>query len=287
MYDVIVIGGGPAGLQAALTLGRMHRTVLLLDSGRYRNDPAERMHNFLSHDGTPPAELRATARGELAGYDTVEVREVEATRVVGSVGAFTVGLADREPEEAAAVLLATGVRDRLPAIPGLSSLFGTAVAHCPFCHGHEYAGARVVVQAGPHAAGIAAMMSPVAAEVVVPDSDVVGVRAGGDGVLLSLADGSEIDAAGFFVQTAFEQSAPFAAQLGLKILDSGCVEVDGFGRTSLPGVYAAGDLAHTQEYPMPMASVLTAAAAGLVAAASIVRDGLTVPATSPAATPAA
>lgn len=283
MYDVIVIGGGPAGLQAALTLGRMHRTVLLLDSGRYRNDPADAMHNFLSHDGTPPAELRAAVRRELASYHTVEVREVAATRVIGSTGDFTVGIADGEPEHAAAVLLATGVRDRLPEIPGLSSLFGTAVAHCPFCHGHEYAGARVVVQAGPHAAGIAAMMGPVAAEVVVPDSDVVGVRPGGDGVLVVLADGSEIDAAGFFVQTAFEQSAPFAAQLGLKLLDSGCVQVDGFGRTSVPGVYAAGDLAHTQEYPMPMASVLTAAAAGLVAAASIVRDGVTAPAATPAA----
>lgn len=283
MYDVIVIGGGPAGLQAALTLGRMHRTVLLLDSGSYRNDPADAMHNFLSHDGTPPAELRAAVRAELAGYDTVEVREVAATRVIGSTGGFTVGIADGEPLEAAAVLLATGVRDRLPEIPGLSSLFGTAVAHCPFCHGHEYAGSRVIVQAGPHAAGIAAMMGPVAAEVVVPDSDVVGVRAGGNGVLVALADGSEIDAAGFFVQTAFEQSAPFAAQLGLKILDSGCVQVDGFGRTSLPGVYAAGDLAHTQEYPMPMASVLTAAAAGLVAAASIVRDAVTAPAARPAA----
>lgn len=283
MYDVIVIGGGPAGLQAALTLGRMHRTVLLLDSGRYRNDPADAMHNFLSHDGAPPAELRAAARRELAGYDTVEVRKVAATRVIGSTGDFTVGIADGEPAEAAAVLLATGVRDRLPEIPGLGALFGTAVAHCPFCHGHEYAGSRVVVQAGPHAAGIAAMMGPVAAEVVVPDSDVVGVRAGGDGVLLALADGSEIDAAGFFVQTAFEQSAPFAAQLGLKILDSGCVQVDGFGRTSVPGVYAAGDLAHTQEYPMPMASVLTAAAAGLVAAASIVRDGVSATAATPAA----
>jgi len=272
MYDAIVIGGGPAGLQAALTLGRMHRSVLLLDSGQYRNAPAAAMHNFLSHDGTPPADLRAAVRAELAGYDTVEVREIAATRVLGSAGAFTVALIDGSLEEAASILLATGVRDRLPAVPGLDELFGDVVAHCPFCHGHEFAGGRVVIQDGPHALALAGMMAPVAAEVVIPDSDVVGLRAGGAGVLVELADGTEIDAAGFFVQAAFEQSAPFAEQLGLTLLESGCVRVDGFGRTSVDGVYAAGDLAHTPEHPMPMASVLTAAAAGLVAAASIVRD---------------
>ena len=272
MYDAIVIGGGPAGLQAALTLGRMHRSVLLLDSGQYRNAPAAAMHNFLSHDGTPPADLRAAVRAELAGYDTVEVREIAATRVLGSAGAFTVALIDGSLEEAASILLATGVRDRLPAVPGLDALFGDVVAHCPFCHGHEFAGGRVVIQDGPHALALAGMMAPVAAEVVIPDSDVVGLRAGGAGVLVELADGTEIDAAGFFVQVAFEQSAPFAEQLGLTLLESGCVRVDGFGRTSVDGVYAAGDLAHTPEHPMPMASVLTAAAAGLVAAASIVRD---------------
>jgi thioredoxin reductase len=280
MYDVIVIGGGPAGLQAALTLGRMHRSVLLLDSGHYRNDPAHAMHNFLTHDGTPPADLRAAAQAELAGYSSVEVRRVAATRVLGSVGTFTVALADGALEEAATILLATGVRDALPAIRGVDELFGSVVAHCPFCHGHEFAGGRVVVQNGPHAAGVAAMLAPVAAEVVVPESEVVGLRAGGSGVLVELADGGVIDATGFFVRTEFAQSAPFADQLGLAVLDSGCIEVDGFGRTSVEGVYAAGDLAHTAEFPMPMASVLTAAAAGLVAAASIVRDRVTA---SPAA----
>lgn len=272
MYDAIVIGGGPAGLQAALTLGRMHRSVLLLDSGEYRNAPAAAMHNFLSHDGTPPGDLRAAVRRELAGYATVEVREVAATRVLGTEGDFTVALADGTLEQAAAILLATGVRDRLPAIPGLPDLFGTAVAHCPFCHGHEYAGGRVVIEDGPHAVALAGMMRPIAAEVVIPTSPVVALAPHPAGVRITLADGESIEAAGFFVQTAFDQSAPFAAQLGLTLLESGCIEVDGFGHTSAPGVYAAGDLAHTAEFPMPMAAVLTAAAAGLIAGASIVRD---------------
>ncbi|MFL6061894.1 MAG: NAD(P)/FAD-dependent oxidoreductase [Marmoricola sp.] len=274
MRDAIVIGGGPAGLQAALTLGRMHRTTLLLDAGSYRNDPADAMHNFLTRDGTDPADLRAAARTELAAYADVEVRDLAATQVSGSAGDFTVLLVDGTEERAASVLLATGVRDRLPDIPGLPELFGSVVAHCPFCHGHEYAGGRVVLADGPHASALAAMMAPVARETVIARAEVVGLRSGGAGVLVALADGTEIDAAGFFVPTSFEQSAPFAEQLGLELLESGCVRVDAFGRTSVPGVYAAGDLAHTAELPMPMASVLSAAAAGLMAGASIVRDGV-------------
>src|SRR5690348_13039507 len=94
MYDVIVIGGGPAGLQAALTLGRMHRRALLLDSGEYRNAPADAMHNFLTLDGTDPSTLRTRARSEIARYADVEVRDTAATRVRGTDGDFEVGLAD-------------------------------------------------------------------------------------------------------------------------------------------------------------------------------------------------
>lgn len=273
MYDVIVIGAGPAGLQAALTLGRMHRRALVLDSGSYRNDPADALHNFLTRDGTDPADLRADAQREIAAYDTVEVRRVAATRVSGADGDFTVELADGTRENGARIILATGVRDSLPEIPGLADVFGGAAAHCPFCHGHEYAGGRVVIQGSDHAGAMVLMMAPIASETVVLD-DITGVRAGGDGILVSRADGTEVDARGFILATTFEQSAPFAAQLGLDLLPSGCISVDAFGHTSVPGVYAAGDLAHSPELPMPMASVLNAAAAGLMAAAACVRDSV-------------
>lgn len=249
----------------------MHRRALLLDSGEYRNAPADAMHNFLTLDGTDPSALRSSARSELARYADVEVRDIAATRVSGREGDFEVGLADGSTVRAARLLLATGVRDVLPDVPGMRELFGTVVAHCPFCHGHEFAGGRVVVQAGPHADALVQMMTPIAADVVVADH-VTEIRAGGSGALVTLADGTEIDATGFFVASVFEQSAPFAGQLGLELNESGCVRVDGFGHTSVAGVYAAGDLAHTAEYPMPIASVLNAAAAGLVAAATVVRD---------------
>jgi thioredoxin reductase len=274
MLDAIVIGGGPAGLQAALTLGRIHREVLVVDSGAYRNAPAEHLHNLIGSDGMAPADLRADARRDLARYDTVRVIANEVTEVGGAEGAFEIVLADGSTETSRAVVLATGVRDELPDIPGLAEQWGRRVAHCPFCHGHEFGGGRVVVQAGPHAGGVALMMAPIAAEVVIAEN-VTAVRAGGSGVLVTQEDGTEIDAVGFFVAPTFAQSAPFADQLGLELNESGCVRVDGFGRTSVPGVFAAGDLAHSAEFPLPMASVLNAAAAGLLAAASIVRDGVT------------
>ena len=112
MYDIIVIGGGPAGLQAALTAGRMHRTVLLLDSGEYRNATVAHAHNLLTNDGRSPAELRRIARDELAAYETVEVRGAEATAVSGALGDFEVATADGV-ERAARIVLATGMRDAL------------------------------------------------------------------------------------------------------------------------------------------------------------------------------
>ena len=293
--DAIVIGGGPAGLQAALTLGRMHRSVVLLDSGDYRNAPVEHLQNFLTHDGRDPAEFRALARADLAAYDTVEVRRADARVVCEEDGVFFVELADGSALTARKVVLATGVRDTLPEKPGLAELFGTVAAHCPFCHGHEYAGRHVVLLGtGAHAPRMAAMLAPIAARlsvladgapldpevgdalaaagVAVRPEVVTGFCRSAAGATVSFADGPPEEVGGIFVATIFAQSAPFAEQLGLDLLASGCVRVDAFGRTSRPGVFAAGDLAHLEELPMPMSAVLTSAAAGLVAASTAVQE---------------
>lgn len=267
-YDVIVIGGGPAGLQATLTLARVHRRVLLLDSGSYRNDPARHLHNLITHDGTPPADFRAAARQDLAAYDTVTVRTDAATEVEADGEGFRVRIGD-ESVTARGVILATGVRDRLPDKPGVAELFGDVVAHCPFCHGHELAGRPVAVLGG--ASHLVGIMAPVASSVTLLDEDAVErLERTADGVRVVLTDGSAEEYGGLFVSTVLEQAAPFAERLGLALLPSGCVEVDVMGRTSLPGVHAAGDLAHVAALPMPMASVLTAAAAGQVAAGAMV-----------------
>lgn len=267
-YDVVVIGGGPAGLQATLTLARVHRRVLMLDSGQYRNDPARHMHNVVTHDGTPPAEFRAAAQKDIAAYDTVTVRAAAATEVAADGDGFRVSIGD-EVVSTRGVILATGVRDTLPDKPGLAELFGDVVAHCPFCHGHEFAGKPVaVVGEATHLAGI---MAPVASTVtLVGEAEVERFERTEDGLRIVRTDGSSEEYAGAFVSTRFEQSAPFAEQLALTLLPSGCIEVDAMARTSLPGVHAAGDLAHVAALPMPMSSVLTAAAAGQVAAGAMV-----------------
>jgi thioredoxin reductase len=302
LYDAVVVGGGPAGLQAALTLGRMHRRTLLLDSGEYRNAPAEHMHNFVTHDGTPPAEFRAAARAELAAYATVTVRETAASAVVPDGAGFRVELAaDTDaaaPFTARAVVLATGMRDTLPAIPGLEPLFGTVAAVCPYCHGHELSGKHVaVLGSGPHVTRVAFLLERIASRLTVltdgADLD-PGIRAQLDGAgvavrpepvkelsrsaagaTVSFAEGPAEEVGGIFVAAEFAQRAPFAEQLGLRMLASGAVEIDAMGRTSVPGVFAAGDMAHTAALPMPMASVLTAASSGLVAAASLDGELLT------------
>lgn len=293
--DAVVIGGGPAGLQAALTLGRMHRTVVLLDSGDYRNAPVEHLHNFVTHDGRDPADFRALAHADLAAYATVEVRRAAAVAVSEEDGVFWVELEDGSSVSARKVVLATGVRDTLPDKAGLAELFGTVAAHCPFCHGHEFAGQHVaLLGAGPHAARMAGMIGPIAgritvladggtlepeaadalaaAGVVVRPEAVSGFCRSATGATVSFASGPDEEVGGIFVGTTFAQSAPFAEQLGLDLLPSGCVRIDAFGRTSRPGVFAAGDLAHLEELPMPMSSVLTSAAAGLVAGSAVVQE---------------
>ncbi|HEX8779785.1 MAG TPA: NAD(P)/FAD-dependent oxidoreductase [Nocardioides sp.] len=271
--EVVVVGGGPAGLQAALTLGRMHRDVVLLDSGSYRNAPAAHMHNYATHDGRSPAEFRALAHADLAAYETVEVLEMAATDVRRSDGGFATTLADGSVVESRLVLLATGVRDVLPDVPGVAEAFGRVAHHCPFCHGHELAGGTIAVQDGPKVDHLVPMLSRISEDVRVV-SGLEKVVVDGDEAVLTVG-GEELRVRGIFLDSGFEQAAPFARQLGLALLESGCIEIDSMGRTSVPGVYAAGDLAHTSAQPMPLMSVLGAQAAGQLAGGGCVAELLT------------
>lgn len=275
LYDAIVIGGGPAGLQAALTIGRMHRQVLLLDSGEYRNATVQHAHNLVTNDGRDPAELRAIARAELAAYPTVEVRSTAVESVSGALGDFRVELPGGA-EHARRLVLATGMRDELPPVPGLAEQWGRRVAQCPFCHGHEFAGQRVAILVdGEHAEMVSRMLQPVVASaLIVPPARVSRVAETGDGLALTLADGTAGHVAGIFTAATSHQRAPFAAQLGCRILPGGGVEIDALGRTTVPGVYAAGDMAHTAAVPGPLVSLAAAIASGQLAAASVVRDDI-------------
>lgn len=289
--DILIIGGGPAGLQAALSLGRIHRDAVLLDDGRYRNAMVSHMHNVLGADGAAPDDFRARAREQLGAYDTVSARGEQATGIEQDASGFVTRLSDGDDLHSRAVILATGVRDELPAIPGLDAIWGGRAAQCPFCHAHEFAGGRFgILGLGP-AAHLSLMLSPLAGSVValplaeergeapaglpVAGSPVVGMRDTGSAVELTLADGGVEHVDVVFAVPTLRQRAPFAEQLGLELNDSGCVRVDEFQRTSVPGVLAAGDMAHLPAYPLPMASVVSAAAAGQLAASTATMHLLT------------
>ncbi len=295
MYDAIVIGAGPAGLQAALTLGRMHRPVLVLDSGEYRNGTVQHMHNVVANDGTPPAEFRATARAQLAEYADVEIRDVAAVDVEPSAEGFAVRLADGGTAEARRVILATGIADDMPPVAGLGDLWGTRAFSCPFCDGHEHAG-RAIGILGPveRAAHLIDLLGPIVEEISAfpigepysPDDRIVleargarvsadpvtAVSAEGDGVRISAGE-EESSVAGVFVAAvSSRQRAAFIEGLDLRFLPSGSIEVDDFGLTSVDGVYAAGDIAHRASLPGPMPAVTLAAAAGQLAAIGVIRS---------------
>lgn len=300
MYDAIIIGAGPAGLQAALTLGRMHRSALLLDSGEYRNGTVLHMHNVITHDGTAPAEFRATAREQLSAYYDVEVRDIGARTVAATDDGFSVDLADGQRVDTRHVILATGVADDLPSVPGLQALWGTKVFSCPFCDGHEHAGRSIgILGPAARAAHLIGLLGPIVGDITVfpvdhpftgdeaqalegagarvsavPASAVV---TDGDDVRIETQVGAQTVAGVFVAAGSMRHRAPFADQLGLQLLPSGSIEIDDFGRTSLPGVFAAGDLAHRASLPGPMASVLLAAAAGQVAAVGVIQSLLTGP----------
>ncbi|MDN3443234.1 NAD(P)/FAD-dependent oxidoreductase [Microbacterium sp. APC 3901] len=295
MYDAIVIGAGPAGLQAALTLGRMHRPTLLLDSGEYRNGTVLHMHNVVANDGTPPAEFRSTARAQLAEYADVEIRDVGAQTVTGGEGAFTVLLADGASVDTKSVILATGVADDLPPVPGLQDLWGVKAFSCPFCDGHEHAGRSIAILGpAPRAEHLIGLLGRIVADITVFPVEqefstderqsleslgarvnaglVTAVASDADGVRVSAGDDEQTVAGVFVASGSLRHRAPFADQLGLHLLPSGSIEIDDFGRTSAPGVFAAGDLAHRASLPGPMASVLLAAAAGQLAAVGVIQS---------------
>lgn len=135
-YDVLVLGAGPAGLQAALTLGRGRKHVLVCDAGVRRNAAAVHVQNFLTRDGTPPAELRGLGRAQLASYPSVEVRDARVDEITGAKGAFEARVGG-EPIRARRVVLATGMIDERLPIEGFETLWGTSIVQCPYCHGWE------------------------------------------------------------------------------------------------------------------------------------------------------
>lgn len=291
MLDVIVIGGGPAGLSAALVLGRQRRRVLLVDSGAPRNAPASEMHMYLGRDGEPPAPLLAAGRAEVAAYPTVRFRDDEVVSVSGELDAFTAEFADGSVEAGARLLLATGQVDEPLDVPGLAQRWGSSVFHCPFCHGYEVRGKTVAVigtevpqvmlgaylgdrycddvlvcTTGPHElpAEVTGLLATRGIEVVTTPLDRISGQLGA--LELHFADGSVLEREAIFHRAPTRQHSPLAMQLECELLADGCVKVDEFGRTTVPGVSAAGDMARLEVLPDALTLVAPGAADGVRAA---------------------
>ena len=268
--DAIIIGGGFAGLSAALQLARARRRITVLDTGEPRNRFAARSHGFLAQDGRPGRDILAEARRQLAAYGTVTFRNAPAERLDGERDAFSVVTGDGGRIEGRRVLLATGFEDRLPDIPGLAERWGRTVLHCPYCHGYEVGGGPVGVLARTaEAARFAAVvadwgdvtlftnMAPepdeealavlAARKVRLRPGRVTAIADGPDG-MLSVETGPGIPTLvkALFVMPEARVRSDIPAERGLKLKETpvgSILATDDTGQTSLPGLYAAGDIA--------------------------------------------
>ncbi|WP_327268195.1 NAD(P)/FAD-dependent oxidoreductase [Streptomyces sp. NBC_01218] len=298
-YDVVVVGGGAAGLSGALTLSRARRSVLVIDAGRPRNAPAAHAHNYLGREGVPPLELLADGRAEAAAYGArIVPGEVAAARPLRD-GGFRVERTDGTAVEARRLLVTTGLVDELPTVPGLAEQWGTGVLHCPYCHGWEVRNRPVgVLATGPTAVhqallwrqwtddvtlfrhladefGDEAYEQLAARGIAVVDGEVAGIETR-DGRLtgVRLASGRVVPREALAVQTRFTARSGVLESLGLEptamemagqVLGT-YIAADPTGATEVPGVWVAGNVANLME------QVIGSAAAGLKAAAAINAD---------------
>jgi thioredoxin reductase len=297
-YDVVVVGGGAAGLSGALALSRARRSVLVVDGGAPRNAPAAEMHNYLGRDGTPPGDLLAAGRAEVAGYGgTVVTGDVTSAARTGD--GFAVALADGRTVHGRRMLVTTGLVDELPDVPGLRERWGHDVLHCPYCHGWEVRDQAVgVLSTGPGGVLKALLWRQWSADVTlllhtgpaptgeegaqlaargiaVVTGEVTAVEAAGDRLSgVRLASGEVVPLAALVVSPTFTARSAVLESLGLPVQPveamghtvGSAVPSGPMGATDVPGVWVAGNVTDL------MAQVVTAAAAGLQAGAAINAD---------------
>jgi thioredoxin reductase len=296
VWDCIVVGGGAAGLSAGLVLGRARRRALVVDAGEQSNRPAHGIGGLLGHDGRSPAELYDIGRRELAPYPSVEVRTGVVVSGERGDDGFVIELADGRRERTRRVLLAMGMEYRPPSLPGLAELWGRSVFHCPFCHGWEVRDQPLAVLANGERAVHASLLlrgwsddvvlltdgpaalddddrARLASAGIAVDERRVTELASRNGELAEVvfSDGTRLERRGLLVATTLHQRSRLADQLGVGFAEptpvaENPIEVDALCRTTVPGVFAAGDLS------AQMPQVATAVAAGSRAAAAVVQS---------------
>lgn len=292
MLDVVIVGAGPAGLSAAVMLGRCRRSVLVCDTGRPRNAASRAMHGYLTRDGIPPFEFLAIAREELKQYTTVTLRLVEVVDAAcGADRRFAVTLATGETVRARKLLLATGVVDNLPRIKGFRELYGWSVFHCPYCDGWEIRDQPIAIYGrGERGLGLSLELTPWSRDLVLctdgpseiaPDGlerlarhriavreERVACLEGSDGILnrVVFENGDALPRRALFFTTGQEQRSDLSVRLGCEFNEKGTVRTGKYETTHVAGLFVAGDASRAVQW------VVVAAAEGAEAAFAINTD---------------
>ena len=288
----MIVGAGPAGLSAALILGRCRRTVLVCDTGKPRNRCAQAMHGYLTRDGMNPLDFLQRARRDLAQYDTVVLREAEVMAAgCQPDGRFEVTLATGERVRSRKLLIATGVSDNLPGTPGFAELYGRSVFHCPYCDGWELRDQPIAIYGrGTRGVGLALELTAWSRDLVLCtdgppelddearqrlDRNGIAIREervarleGRDGILerIVFEAGAPLARRALFFTTGQSQQSALAIRLGCEFNDKGTVRTGKYESTHLPGLYVAGDASRAVQW------VVVAAAEGAEAAFAINTD---------------
>jgi thioredoxin reductase len=278
MYDVVIIGGGPAGLNAALLLGRARRRTVVCDAGAPRNAASHGLHGFLSRDGIAPADLLRIGRDEISRYG-VEWRPVRVTAVTRTADTFDATLETGEHLQARKLLVATGVTDHLPEIDGFEACYGRSVHHCPYCDGWEWRDQPLAVF-GHGKAGAALSLALLTwstdvhlfshgpcrvppplrrqlnAQRIEVHEEPIGALEHEDGLLgaVRLRHGGSVVRKALFFTTGQDQRESFARQLGCEFTRKGSVKTDRYGQTCVPGVFVVGDASFDVQFVIVAAS---------------------------------
>ncbi len=264
--DVVIVGGGPAGLNAALVLGRCGRDVLICDNGQYRNRFAKQMHGFLTRDGISPDELRAIAREQLMPYPSVTYEQIDIFSAEVSKDGFLLHAAHKQIETKF-LLLCTGIQDRWPEIEGANELYGTSIFHCPYCDGWELKNMPlgILAKGDERAAEFALELLTWSSDIAILSDGPCNISneqrkalesyniavyekrilrlIGENGVLKKVVfeDNEQLARRALFFNTFSPQKSPLAEQLGCKIDEHGSVVVGHNESTNIPGLFVAGD----------------------------------------------